>query len=145
MAPSPVTDSDVPAIWKRMEAKRLQRVRMARFKISVGQHVRISKEYIRFAKDADQNFSTEIFRIVKVIKRRPRPVYELEDMNYTTKDEQFYQQELTPFRGSKQTAYKINKILEKLVRRGIRDYLVRCRGYNQDFDSWVPVTRVKNI
>jgi len=47
----------------------------------VGQHVRISKEKAKFAKSAEQKFSTEIFRIIKVIRRTVRPVYELEDLN----------------------------------------------------------------
>ena len=48
---------------------------------SVGQHVRISKEKAKFAKSSEQNISTEAFRIIKVIHRTPRPVYELEDLN----------------------------------------------------------------
>ena len=50
-------------------------------KYSVGQHVCISKEKAKFAKSAEQNFSTEFFRIAIVIPRNPRPVYELEDLN----------------------------------------------------------------
>jgi len=48
--------------------------------VSGRQHVRISKEKMRFAKAAEQNFSTEIFRVAKVIDRRPRAVYEQEDL-----------------------------------------------------------------
>ena len=77
MAPANVTDSDVLATWKRLQKKR---TRVIKAKYSVGQHVRISKEKAKFAKSAEQNFSTEIFRIVKVITRSPRPVYELEDL-----------------------------------------------------------------
>ena len=40
-------------------------------------NVRISNEKVKFVKSAEHNFSTEIFRIVKVIDRRPRAVYEL--------------------------------------------------------------------
>jgi len=43
--------------------------------------VRVAK--VEFAKNAEPNFSTEIFRIAKVIERRPRPLYELEDLNGT--------------------------------------------------------------
>jgi len=50
-------------------------------KYNVGQHVRISKEKMKFAKSREQNFSTEIFRIIKLIQRTPRPVYELEYLN----------------------------------------------------------------
>ena len=66
IAPLRVTDADVLAICRRMEAKR-QRVRVAKAKFLVGQHVRINKEKMKFAKAAEHNFSTEIFSIVKVI------------------------------------------------------------------------------
>jgi len=59
------------------------RVRVAKATFRVGKHVFISKEKLMFAKAAEQNFSTEIFRVAKVIDRRPRVVYELEDLNGT--------------------------------------------------------------
>jgi len=93
MAPSRVTDSDVLAIWKRISRRR--RIRLTKIKFSVGQHVRISKEKMKFAKSGEQTFSTEIFRITKVIERRTRPVYELEDLNKTPIEGQFYAEELT--------------------------------------------------
>ena len=71
MAQSRVADSDVLAIWKTMEARN-RGVRVAKAEFHVGQHVRISKEKMKFAKSTDQNFSTEIFRMAKVIERRPR-------------------------------------------------------------------------
>jgi hypothetical protein len=144
MAPAKVSDSDILAIWRRMNERR-RRVRTVRAKFSVGQHVRISNEKIKFAKGYEQNFSTEIFRIAKVIERWPRPVYELEDLNETTIDGKFYQEELTPFRISKRTVYKIDKILNKKVRRDITEYLVRWKGYSKDFDSWVPDSSVRHV
>jgi len=86
MAPSRVTHSDVLAIWKRMNRRR---IRVA-VKFSVGQHVRISKEKMNFAKVSEQTFSMVIFRITKVRERRPRPVYELEVLNKTPIEGQFY-------------------------------------------------------
>jgi len=71
MALSYVTDSDIPAIWKKIEAKRRQRIRVAKVRFNDGQHVRISKEKLKFAKGKEQNFSTEIYSITKFIERRP--------------------------------------------------------------------------
>ena len=48
--------------------------------------MRISKEKMRFAKAAEHNFFTVKFRNVKLIHRRPRVVYELEDLNGTPID-----------------------------------------------------------
>jgi transcription initiation factor IIE alpha subunit len=72
MSPSQVTESDVLAIWKRLNGKS-KRIRKVMPKLQVGQHVRISKEEMRFAKGAEQNYTTEMFKINKVIRREPPP------------------------------------------------------------------------
>ena len=95
---------------------RRRRIRVAKVKFSVGQHVRINNEKMKFAKGGEQTFSAEIFRITKVIERRPRPVYELEELNKTPIEGQFYGEELKPVRIWKETTYKIDKIIDKQVR-----------------------------
>jgi len=112
--------------------------------VSGGAAVRISKDYMRFAKAAEQNFSTEIFMVTKVIDRHPRVVYEHEVLNGIPIDAQFYREELTPVRITERTSYKIDKTGQEGQTRHSR-YLVRWRGYNQEFDSWVPAGSVKNI
>jgi len=54
MAQARVTDSDVLTIWDRMNKKR-SLIPTARPKFSVGQHVRISKDKMKFAKGGEQN------------------------------------------------------------------------------------------
>jgi len=65
---------------------------------------------MKFAKIYEQNFRTEIFRIAKVIERRPRPLYKLEDLNGTPIEGQFYQEQLTRVRVTRRTVYKIDEI-----------------------------------
>jgi hypothetical protein len=112
MAPAQVSDSDIYAIWEKMNEKR-GRVPIAKPKHHVGQHVCISKENMKFAKGGEQNYTSEVFRIIKVIRRTARPVYELEDLNRKLIDEQFYNEDLTPVRITKHTTFKIEKILNK--------------------------------
>jgi len=121
------------------------KVRIKKAKYSVGQQVRISKEQMKFAKSAEQYFSTEILRIIKVIHRTPRPVYELDDLKNQLIEGQFYEEKLTPVRISKQTQFQIDKIVSTRVRRGIKDHLVRWKGYGSDFDSWVKASDIKKI
>jgi len=45
-----------------------------RVKFKVGDLVRITKEKAMFAKGYEQTYSTEIFRVAKVIQRVPQPV-----------------------------------------------------------------------
>ena len=71
MASSRVTVSDFHAIWKKMDSARIEHVHVARATFRVGQFVPIIKQKMRFAKAAEQNFSTDYFRVAKVIERRP--------------------------------------------------------------------------
>jgi hypothetical protein len=56
--------------------------------------VRITKEKVKFAKCYNQNFSPEIFSVVKIINRTPQPVYELADLNLRPIESKFYSYEL---------------------------------------------------
>ena len=96
MAHSRVTEDDVLHVWCRVKAKR-QSVRVMTVKFRVGQLVLITKEKIKFVKAAEHNFIFEIFTIFKVIRRRPRAVYELQDLNGMPIDVEFYQKVLTPY------------------------------------------------
>ena len=80
MAPSDVSDTDVLTIWNKMRGKAGKTQRLSKLKFRVGQHVRISKEKMKFAKGGEQNYTTEIFKVRKVVHKTPRPVFELEDL-----------------------------------------------------------------
>jgi len=105
----------------------------------------MSKEKIKFAKGPEPNFSTQTFRITNLIEMRPCLLYELEDLKGTPIDRQFLQVELTTFHVTRRTVYGTDKILDKRVKRGILEYLVRWRGYSMDFDSWIPASSVKDV
>jgi hypothetical protein len=75
----------------------------------VGQHVHISKDKIKFAKGGEQNYTTDVFRTMKVFRRTPRPVYELEDLNHKVIDSQSFNEELSPVQIIKRTIFKIDK------------------------------------
>ena len=66
--------------------------------------------------------------------KTPGPVYELQDLLGKDIGGQFYSEELSPVHVTTRSTYAIGKILKKMVRRGILEYLVRWRGYNADFD-----------
>jgi len=71
-------------------------------------------------------------------------VYGLEDLNRKAIDGQYYE-ELTPVRITKQTQFQIDKILATRTRRGIKQHLVSWKGYNKDFDSWIPASDIQKI
>jgi ''chromo'' (CHRromatin Organisation MOdifier) domain. len=142
--PSKVKDSDIVAICNRMRSKH-SAIHRAAVRFSVGQHVRISKEKTQFAKGGEQNNTTEVFRINKVLCRAPRPFYELQDLLGKHVDSQFYAEELRPVRVTKTTTYATDKVLDTRLRAGILEYLVRWIRYSSAFDSWINASSVKNV
>ena len=119
MAPSKVTDSDILAIWNKMRSRNSS-IRRAAVRFSVVQHVRISKVKLKYAKGGEENNTTEIFRIHKVVSKIPQPVYEWQDLLGKHIDEQFYAKELSPVHVTKRTTYAIDKILRKSPTRHSR-------------------------
>jgi len=119
MPPNDVRDNDVLKIWNKMKGKADRTRRLSKLQFRVGQHVRISKEKVKFAKGGEHNYTE--------LHRTPRPVFELEDLHGQEIEGQFYTEELVPVRITKQTTYKIDKILDKRVRRGLLEYLVRWK------------------
>jgi hypothetical protein len=144
MAPSLVSDKDVLLIWERMRNRqaRIKKVRSPPI-YSVGQTVRISKGKMQFAKGFEQNWSLEEFKISKVLRRSPRHLYELEDRRGESIEGQFYAEELISVKIGKKTEYLGDKILDSRVRRGIREHLVRWRGYGPAFESWIPASNIR--
>ena len=65
-----------------------------RVMFKVGDLVRITKENVKFTKGYKQNFSTEIFQVIKAMQCMPQPVYELSDLQARPIEEKFYNYEL---------------------------------------------------
>ena len=144
MAPSKVTDSDILAIWKRMRSKH-NAIRRAAVRFSVGQHVRISKEKLKFAKGGEQNYTTEVIRISEVVRPDQRPVYEVQSLLGKHIAGQFYAKELRSVLATKITTYAIHKILRTRLKDGILEYLVRWKRYSAAFDSWIKAATAKHV
>ena len=98
-------------------------------KFKVGDHVRISKYKIIFAKGYMPNWSEEIF-IVKKIKNTVQWTYVLNDLNGEEIIGTFYENEL---RKTDQKEFRIEKVLKK---KGYKLY-VKWKGYNNYFNSWI--------
>jgi transposase InsO family protein len=144
MAPSKVSPDNIYAVWERTKSLR-SKIPRGQVKFSTGDLVRITKEKLKFAKGYEQTFSTEIFRVAKVIKRMPQPVYELTDLQSRPIEGQFYNYELVKVTVSPKTEFQIDKIVRTRTYKGIKQHFVKWKGYDSTFNSWVNASDIKKI
>jgi len=98
-----------------------------------------------FVKGYEQTFSTEIFSFVKVIHRITQLVYERLDLQNRPIEELFYNYELVKVTVSPQTEFQIDKIVRTRNNDGIKQRLVKRRGYDATFNSWINATDMKKL
>jgi hypothetical protein len=144
LVPSQVNATNIYAVWKRVNSMR-DKIPHGHVKFNINDLVRITKEKVKFAKGYHQNFSMEIIRVVKIINRTPQTVYQLADLNNRPLEVQFCKYELVKFIVSPQTEYQIDKILRSRNNSGIKQHLVKWRGYGDSFNSWINATDIKKI
>ena len=98
-------------------------------KFKIGDHVRISRYKIIFAKGYAPNWSEEDF-VVSKIKTTVSWTYVVNDLNGKEITGTFYKKELQ----------KINQqefIAEKLIKRKGDKLYVKWKGYDNSFNSWI--------
>ena len=98
-------------------------------KFKVGDHVRISKYKIIFAKSYIPNWSEEVF-VIKKIKNTVPWTYVIDDLNGEKITGTFYEKELEKI---DQQEFKIEKVIRK---KGDKLY-VKWKGYDNSLNSWI--------
>ena len=110
-------------------------------KFKIGGRVRILKEKKTFEKGFTPNWTEELFVVNGV--RLTKPVtYNIKDLKGETIKGSFYQQELQK---ASQEMYRIDKVLRKGEKNddGTKEALVKWKGYNNDFNSWIPESDIE--
>lgn len=99
-------------------------------KFKLGDFVRISKFKSIFEKGYTPNWSTEIFRVAKILPTQP-VTYRLIDLNDKTIKGCFYAHELL------KTQNKDIYLVEKIIRRKNGKLFVKWLGFDESHNSWI--------
>lgn len=125
MKPAEITKNTKLSVYKHLKISGPR-------KFKVGDIVRISKAKHVFEKGYTPNWTTELFKIVKIKITNP-VTYLLEDLSKTPIAGSFYEQELA--KASNPNVYLVEKVLQ---RRGNK-VKVRWLGFDKSHDSWIDV------
>jgi hypothetical protein len=144
MAPSKVCPPNIYSVWRKLNSRQAK-IPHGRVKFKVGDLVRITKRKVAFAKGYEERFSTEIFKVIKVITRAPQLVYELSDLQDRHTEGQFYNCKLGKVNLSPETEFQIDKIVRTCNKGGIKQHLVKWKDCDETFNSWVNSSNINKI
>ena len=85
------------------------------------------------------NWTEEIFLVDKIQSTNPI-TYRLKDLNKEEIQGSFYEAELRP---AKQDVFRIEKVIRRDYKK--KQALVKWLGYNDDFDSWIPLSSLQDL
>merc|ERR1711893_579606 len=111
-------------------------------KFKVGDTVRIWKFKRVFDRGYHENFTTQYFKIRKVMTNLPVVRYELEDILGEKIIGSFFENELVPFEGME---FHRIKVIDTKGKGKNKKYLVHYLGWPEKFNEWVPEERLKDI
>ena len=108
----------------------------------VGDKVRISIHKRIFEKEAEMNWSEEIFEITEVIQSTSPFTYKIKDLADEQIKGSFYRQQL---KKTNQNIYRIDRILRRRKNKttGKEEVLVKWMSYSSNFNSWEPADTIK--
>ena len=111
-------------------------------KYKVGDTVRIWKFKRVFDRGYQENFTTQYFKIRKILTNLPVVRYKLEDILGEKIIGSFFENELVPFDGME---FHRTQVLDSKGKGKNKKYLVHYLGWPNKFNEWVSEDRLKDI
>ena len=130
---------------RKKKNPKLAEVSPRRYKFRLGDRVKISYLKNQFDREYSEKWTGEIFTIINKKMNQNIPMYQIKDYNNDTIQSYFYEPELQLAFLDENTIYKIEKIESRRKRKGIREVLVKWKGWPKRFNSWIPETNITDI
>jgi hypothetical protein len=139
MAPEDVTEEHELVLDKKlnppMEQEDTEKAlkKDMRKALRVGNLVRVTRTRGVFTKEQVDKWAAEIFRVRSVLKTKPI-TYELAEWDDSPIEGSWYRQELQKV--EEPSKWKIEKIVRRRTRNGVKEILVKWLGFPEKYNSW---------
>lgn len=146
MAPSQVKKSNEEKVFSNLYGydKSIGNENKIKILYKINDLVRIYRYKYVFAKGYERNWSRELFKIDKIIPTDP-PFYKLKDLKNEEVQGNFYTEELQKIEEEdlEEGEYEVEEVIDKRVRKGKKEVLVKWVGYPESENSWIPESNLK--
>jgi hypothetical protein len=115
---------------------KLRKIGNEKIKFKLGDNVRISTQKGVFTKGYLPNWSTEIFKIIKINKTLP-VTYQLQDYARKPIAGCFYSEEIF------KTNHPNDFLVEKIIRKKGKQVFVKWLGFDNTHNSWINITDIR--
>ena len=106
-------------------------IKIPNFKINDLVRISLKRRDLFDKPSSNIKFSEELFKIHS-INRSNVVTYKIKDLNNKIIDGIFYEKELLKTKNTSGVY-----VIEKIIRRNKNKYLVKCRNYSSDFNTWI--------
>lgn len=147
LSPDQVTPEQVPRLWRFMTQNDLKSQPEIRdFKYNIGDTVRI--HYSRgaaFKKAYNETMGAHVYYIEERFAPGQVHLYRIRDERDVIQPGRFRETELEKVIITDQTVWRIDKIVGRQMRNGVKYVKVRFLDYPEPFDQWMKATDVQNL
>ena len=140
MTPSQVTYFNSSKVYQNLYRGKKTVSRNAR--IGIGSAVRVKYDKKPFDKAFYPNWEDQVQKVIAVKGGMRKPTYELEQDDGAKSKRRFYAEEIQEVAPS---SYRIEKILRRRTRNGIKQFFVKWLGYSDVYNSWVNDTDIVSL
>ena len=144
--PASVRSEDEAYLWRlqydTLSKKADDQRPYSKYKLKVGEEVRVSFLRKAFQKQHDETWSREIFSITGRNMKNGIPQYTIQDYSGTTIKGKFYQNQL--LKAYPGDTFLIESVLGQRKRLGREEVLVKWKGWDKRYNSWIPATELRD-
>lgn len=107
--------------------------------------VRLSHLKYIFRRGYNQQFTGEIFKVVKRFHLQGIPLYKVKDFNDEIIEGDFYENDLQKVHKEEDSLWLVEKFIKKRKRKGETEWFVKFQSWPDKFNQWVKESDVVDV
>lgn len=131
IAPDKMTQKKAKVLWWKIYKPRGSTPKVKPFAFSIGDNVRVSRLKGSFAKESEDNWSRELFKIKRRFRKQSINLYQLEDWLGSDIVGTWYASELSAAKADPETMWRVERVIKHRKSKGVKQALIKWLGWGE--------------